>query len=232
MNGSLELLALAMGLFIVSHLALPAAILRHRLTRMLGEWGYLAGYSLISIALLAWMINVYKASPHIEIFTPNTAMRHASLTLMMLASFFLASGLLSRNPSTVQAAKLDWKPQAKGIFKITRHPVMWGFAFWGISHALANGHAAALIFFGGMAVVALGGAMHLDHRKRMLLGDEWIAFEAETSFVPLVAIATGKTRMERGEIPWWQSLIAVGLYIGMIAGHAALGRDVFPLNFF
>ena len=232
MNGSLEILALAMGLFIVSHLVLPAAVLRHPLTRVLGEWGYLVGYSLISVALLAWLINIYKATPYIEIFTPNTAMRHASLTLMMLASFFMAGGLFTRNPSTVQGAKLGWKPQAKGIFKITRHPVMWGVALWGVSHVLANGHAAALIFFGGMAIIAIGGAMHLDHRKRMSLGDEWTAFEAETSFVPLVAIATGKIRMERGEIPWWQSLIAVGLYIGMIAGHAALGRDVFPLNFF
>lgn len=232
MSGTLEILALAMALFIVTHVALPAAGLRAAAVRALGEWGYMAGYSILSIALLTWVIVAYKAAPLVEVLEPNTAMRHASLTAMLLAAFLLIGGMAGRNPSTVQAAKLGWKPRAVGVLKITRHPMMWAVAFWGLSHAMANGHAAALILFGGMTILALAGAWHLDRRKRSSLGDDWLDFEAETSFFPLVAIAAGKTRLERGEIPWWQSLGAVALYIGMLAAHAYFGRDVFPLGFF
>ena len=151
---------------------------------------------------------------------------------MLIASFLIVCGFVGRNPSTVPGAQLGWKPEATGVFKITRHPVMWGVAIWGTSHALANGHGAALVLFGGMALLAILGAWHLDRRKREALGDEWRAFEAETSFVPLMAIAAGRTRMERGDIPGWQTLTAIAVYMLMLFAHARLGRDVFPIGFF
>ncbi len=92
--------------------------------------------------------------------------------------------MTTRNPSTVQAAKLGWKPDASGVFKITRHPVMWAGILWSVAHMLANGDLAAIILFGGIGVLSLLGALHLDRRKRAALGDEWIAFQAETSFIP------------------------------------------------
>jgi uncharacterized membrane protein len=232
MSQGLIPLAIAMALFVGTHIWLPDPPVRRVLARVLTERGYLAAYSLLSIALLAWVINAYKAAPHIEVIVPNTGMRHASLTVMLIASFLLVCGFVQRNPSTVPAAQLGWKPEVKGIFKITRHPVMWGVALWGISHSLANGHAAALILFGGMSVLALVGALHLERRKRATLGDDWMAFEAGTSFVPLFAIAAGRTRMERGEIPWWQTLLAIAVFAGMLYVHARLGRDVFPMQLF
>ncbi len=232
MSGDIGPLALAMALFVGTHIGLPHPNLRKALVGWFGEWGYLAAYSVLSIGLLAWVINAYKAAPHIELFSPNVAMRHASLTLMLIASFLLVCGFAQRNPSTVPAAKLGWRPADRGIFKITRHPVMWGVAFWGCSHALANGHVAALILFGGMALLAILGAAHLDWRKRRALGEDWLAFEAKTSFVPLVAIAAGRVRTERGDIPWWQSLLTVAVYAFMLFAHARLGRDVFPLGIF
>ena len=230
MSQALGPLVVAMVLFAGTHVALPHPPLRAGLVKVLGERGYLAAYSVLSIALLAWVINAYKAAPHIDALVPNTGLRHASLTVMLIASFFLVCGFVQRNPSTVPAAQLGWKPEAAGIFKITRHPVMWAVALWGVSHALANGHAAALILFGGMALLALVGAWHLDQRKRAAMGDEWLAFEAGTSFVPLVAIGAGRARMERGDIPWWQTFLAVALWVGMLFVHAWLGRDVFPLH--
>jgi len=226
------MLALAMALFVGTHIGLPEPKLRNAVTARIGENGYLAVYSVLSIVLLAWVIIAYKAAPYVEIWIANTGMRHASLSLMLIAAFFLITGMTTRNPSTVQAAKLGWKPDASGVFKITRHPVMWAGILWSVAHMLANGDLAAIILFGGIGVLSLLGALHLDRRKRAALGDEWAAFQAETSFIPLGAIATGRTRMERGEIPWWQSLGAVVLYIAMLFVHARLGYDVFPLAFF
>ncbi len=199
-------LFLAMGLFAVSHVVLPILPLRSALISVLGEQLYLAFYSILSIGLLAWVIMAYKAAPKVELFEPNTAMRHASLTLMLMSSFFTVAGIASRNPSLVPAEKLGWRPEAKGIFNITCHPLMWGIALWGFSHALANGHAAALALFGGMAALAVAGALHIDFRKRKTLGDTWLDFEKQTSFIPLAAIAAGRIRMEKGEIFWWQNV--------------------------
>ncbi|MEK9751924.1 MAG: NnrU family protein [Rhodospirillaceae bacterium] len=231
MSQGLAPLVVAMVLFVGTHIVLPDPQVRRVLVRVLREKSYLAAYSVLSIGLLAWVVNTYKLAPHVEALVPNTGMRHASLTVMLVASFFLVCGFAQRNPSTVPAAQLGWKPEAKGIFKMTRHPVMWGVALWGVSHALANGHAAALILFGGMALLALAGAWHLDRRKRLALGEDWLAFEAATSFVPLGAIVTGRARMERGDIPWWQSLLTVIVWVAMLFVHAWLGRDVFPLHF-
>ena len=108
---------------------------------------------------------------------------------------------------------------------------MWGIALWGFSHALANGHAAALALFGGMAALAVAGALHIDFRKRETLGDTWLDFEKQTSFIPLAAIAAGRIRMEKGEIFWWQTLLAVAVYVGLLKVHGELGREIFPIWF-
>ena len=166
-----------MSLFAVSHVVLPILPLRSALINVLGEQLYLAFYSILSIGLLIWVTMAYKAAPTVELFEPNTAMRHASLMLMLMSSFLTVAGIASRNSSLVPAEKLGWRPEAKGGFKITRHPLMWGIALWGFSHAIANGHAAALALFGGMAALAVAGALRIDFRKHETLGDTWLDFE-------------------------------------------------------
>ncbi|MBT6884905.1 MAG: hypothetical protein HOA30_12735, partial [Rhodospirillaceae bacterium] len=46
------------------------------------------------------------------------------------------------------------------------------------------------------------------------------------------ALLAGRTKVEKGEVRWWQSLLTVALYMGMLWAHAAADRDVFPLGFF
>ena len=229
MTGTLFALVISSVLFVGSHIVLPMASVRTRLVGGIGEAGYMIGYSVLSIALLAWMILAFTAAPEVILYEPGTAMRHSSLTLMLIASFLFVGGTFSRNAGTVQGAKLGWDPEIRGIFKITRHPVMWSVALWGISHMLANGRLAAWVFFGAMTVLALAGAAHIDRRKRVAMGEVWENFEASTSFWPLGAIAMGRTRMEKGEIPWWQTLLAIVIYVGMLIGHEWAGRVVFPI---
>ena len=85
MSQGLMPLAIAMALFVGAHIWLPDPPVRRAFTRVLTERGYLAAYSVLSIALLAWVINAYKAAPMIEAIVPNTGMRHASLTVMLIA---------------------------------------------------------------------------------------------------------------------------------------------------
>ena len=232
MNESILHLAVAMGAFVASHIVMSISPVRAPLVNAIGEWGFKAVYSIISVALLAWVIMAYGVAPKNELFEPGTAMRHASLTMMLLAAFFLVCGYTTPNPGIMGMEAAGLKSGAKGVLKITRHPVMWGVALWGTSHVLGNGHAAALTLFGGMVALALVGAAHIDVKRRETYEQAWSDYEAETSFWPLAALLAGRTKVEKGEVRWWQSLLTVALYMGMLWAHAAADRDVFPLGFF
>ena len=151
---------------------------------------------------------------------------------MILATFFIIAGYSTPNPGIMGMEQTGLENGTKGILKITRHPVIWGIALWGISHVLGNGHLAALIFFGGFSVLALTSAHHIDRRRQAKYGDAWRTYKEQTSFWPLGAIIMGRTRVERGEIPWWQTLLSIIAYVCMIWGHAYMGRSVYPKSIF
>jgi len=232
MSSNIYSLGIASALFIASHLGMSMSAVRTPLIGRLGPLGFKVLYSLVSLWIFTWMVNAYMQAPRIELFSPSMANQHWSLTMMLLAAFMVVAGFTTASPTAMGGEEKGFSTGPRGIVKITRHPVMWGFALFGIAHVVANGHLAALLFFGALVGLALSGAWHIDARRRAVHGEAWADFEAETSFVPLVAIATGRTRVEKGEIKWWQSLLAVGLYIGMLAAHAQAGRDVFPMGFF
>ncbi|MBT3768181.1 MAG: NnrU family protein [Rhodospirillales bacterium] len=230
MTGSLWHLALASILFVGSHFVMSSGSIRPRLVSAMGRAPFMIGYSIFSLMSFAWMLWAYQDAPDVVLWIPMTGFKHASLTLMLFACFFIVGGYTTQNPGAINTEDKAVVPSPKGVLKITRHPVMWGIAFWGIAHLLAHGEVAKLILFGTMTVLALAGAYHIDLRRRQNLGDAWRAYEAETSFFPLGAILKGRTRIENREIPLWQTLLTVLLYIGLLYGHnTVLGVNVLPL---
>jgi len=230
MNEYLMQLILASALFVGSHILLAAPVYRSALCKRLGEWGFRGLYSLISIALMAWMIKAYTNAPDTPLWDAPKFFTHGSLSLTLIAIFLIVCGYTTPNPGIMGMEKSGLKSGARGVLKITRHPVMWGVALWSIAHALSNGHLSALIFYGSLAVLALAGASHLDHKKTAQLGDDWRAYMAVTSHVPLAAIMTGRTRVEKGEIRWWQTVLSVLIYAGLLFGHDQFfGPYVLPL---
>ena len=73
----------------------------------------------------------------------------------------------------------------RGVFAITRHPMMWGFALWAVVHALVNPTPASLVVSATIAILALGGAAGQDMQEaevdRRAVG---ASGEAATAFVP------------------------------------------------
>ena len=114
---------------------------------------------------MVWMIKAYGDAPRTILWDAHTAIRHGSLTVMLIAIFFVVCGVTSPNPGIMDMERKGLSSGAVGILKITRHPVMWGTALWGISHGLANGHLEGIVFFGSLSVLALVGASHIDFRK-------------------------------------------------------------------
>ena len=212
-------LALASAAFVGVHY-LSSTPLRAALVKALGENAYLGLYSLLSLAALGWMIWAYVHAP-LAILWPG--LRHLPAAVMPFALVLLACGLMTPNPSAVgQQGALASPDAVRGMLRVTRHPMRWGIALWGLAHLLARGDAAALIFFGGIALLALTGTRAIDARKAAALGEDWARFAAATSNVPFAAIVAGRNAFRPGEIGWTKMLTGLALYAVLLFAHPYL----------
>lgn len=209
----------ATAAFLLTHLA-SSTPLRPALIGAIGEKGYRALYTVAAFATLIWMVYSYNRAP-VQPLWPGLKLLPA--IFMPVAFILLACGVLSRNPTMVGAEKLlKSEDPARGIIRVTRHPVMWGIGLWAAAHLLARGDLKSVVFFGGLLVLALAGAAALDARKAKTLGEDWKRFAAVTSHLPLAAIASGRNRVKWKEIGWRNPVIGIALYVAFFAGHAWL----------
>ncbi len=185
---------LAISLFLLAHAVPPAPPVRRRLVSLLGRGMYLASYSLLSIALLAWVVSTALRAPHILLWAPANWQSAVSAVAMPLAFWFLIAGLCAANPLSISLRRRDPSGPLPPIARITRHPVIWGFLVWAGAHVPPNGDVVSLIVFGGMTALAAAGIPGLDRRARQRLGNpQWRALSRSTSVIPLAAILSGKT---------------------------------------
>lgn len=217
--------------FVVSHMVLSAGPVRHRLVEKAGLRLFLVLYSVIAIAIFWPMIKAYIDAPVVTVWHPSTALRHIGVAVMIPACLLLVAGLAGDNPSMVSlTCRAGKRPAAHGIYRITRHPVMWAAGLWALCHLLAVGTLSAIVFFGSLAVLGLAGTVHIDHRKTRQTGDAWQAFMAETSSVPFLAIAQGRQRVVWREIGFVRPGLAGVLYALMILLHErVIGLSPLPL---
>lgn len=209
----MEMLVAATGVFLGTHFV-SGTPLRPALISAIGIWPYRAAYSLVALVTLAWMAWAYSAAPYIQLWA---GMRALPYILMPLAFALIACGYY-RNPTAVGAEKLlRSEDPARGVIRITRHPIMWGIILWAAAHIVARGDLKSLVFFGGLLLVALGGTLSMDARKSREPG--WPRFAALTSHVPFVAIAQGRNRLDWGEIGWLRPAIGLALFFGILLFH-------------
>jgi len=205
--------------FLATHFV-SSTPLRPLLAQAIGERGYLLAYSLVAFAALGWMIWAFIRVPP-EPLWPG--LRLAPAMLMPFSFILLACGLLSRNPTLVGAEKLLKQPEAaRGMLRVTRHPMMCGFMLWAAAHILARGELKATVFFGAFLALAVLGALAIDRRKARTLGEDWRRFAAVTSYVPFVAIAQGRNRFVAAEIGWRNPAIGLALYAAFLWLHPML----------
>ena len=213
-------LILAAVAFLATHY-IASTPLRATLVATLGK-AYLALYSLLAFATLGWMIWAFYHAPFINLWYA-VALRPVPLVVMPFALVFMVCGVLSPNPTAVGRERLlEADAPARGIVRITRHPLMWGFALWSASHIVARGDAAAVIFFGAFLVLALTGTWLIDRRKAATLGDAWRRFAAVTSNVPFMAIAGGRNQLKVLEIGGWKILLGLAAYVALLLLHYRL----------
>lgn len=209
----------AAAAFLATHFV-PSTPLRALLVRALGEKFYTGLYSLVSLLMIAWLVSAYNRAPLEPLWV---GLRWLPAVAMPFAFVLLACGVLARNPTAVGSDKLLKHPEpARGIIRVTRHPVMWTFILWSLAHILARGEFWACVFFGAFLLLAALGAILMDERKARTLGEDWRRFAAVTSYFPFLAILQGRNRFDAREIGLRNPAIGLALYALIFWFHPAL----------
>jgi uncharacterized membrane protein len=156
--------------------------LRAPMVRRLGELPFRATYSVVSLITFGAMIYFYRIiGREPALWDAGEAGWIAGTILMWIGSILFAGSFIG-NPSLPGARGPRGGP--RGVFLLTRHPMMWGFALWGIVHLMILGMPKALVFDGAIIFLALVGAVAQDRKKAVAMGEAWHEWTAQTAFVP------------------------------------------------
>ena len=156
--------------------------LRAPLVRRLGERPFALVYSVIALATFGAMIYYYRVIGREPQLWPVSDAYWIIGTLLMWLGSVLFVGSFAGNPALRGARGPSGPP--RGVFAITRHPMMWGFALWGIVHLMVVATPMALVLDISIIFLALVGSAMQDRKKKRLLGDRWYQWSAQTAFVP------------------------------------------------
>ena len=157
----------ALLVFLLSHAIPVRPPVRPWLVARLGLRGYFAAYSLLSIAVLAWLIVAAGRAPYVQVIPPLPLLRWVPLIAMYPVCVLIVGGMWRRNPLSfggIGPGAFD--PQAPGLLAMTRHPLLAALMLWSLAHLLANGDLAHVVLFGLFAGFAAMGMGLIDRRKR------------------------------------------------------------------
>lgn len=228
---ALSSLILATLAFAGGHFLLSSTPVRGPLVRMIGENLFRAVYSVLMIAAFVWMIRAYNVAPYHRIWDVGIAGPPVILILTYFATIFFLCSVTTRNPTMAGMDALHHEvAPGKGIYSIVRHPMLAAFALWSAAHLFVRGDVAAIVFFGGIWVLATFGMIHIDSRRRAKADNAWRAFEAGTSRIPFRAILEGRRSLVMRDVGWWRIIVGTLLYCVFLYLHEnVFGMHLFPV---
>jgi len=114
---------------------------------------------------------------------------------MLLAAILLMGSLIG-NPALPNPGSPAVVPaEMRGVYAVTRHPMKWAFALWGLRHIAIYPVRANIILAAAIIILALVGAALQDRKKEALQPDTWPAWESRTSYWPFAAILSCRARL-------------------------------------
>jgi uncharacterized membrane protein len=190
-------------LFVGSHFLMSHS-LRAPLVRRFGANGFMAIYSIVSLATFVWMIFAFLGAPKADIFWPVGDVAWVIASSLTLVAAVLFSGSFIRNPSLPGMPDALAAQTPSGVFKATRHPMMWGFALWGIGHILVAPRIDNFIFAGSLVFLALVGSKAQEIKKTRLMGGQWVSWLRRTHFFvrPAALLRVGIGPWVAGTVIW------------------------------
>lgn len=181
--------------FVGTHVLLSHP-LRRTIVAAIGEGAFLGLYAIVAAVTLTGLVLAYQAAPASAPLWVAGDGLWAIATAVMLGASVLLVGSLVGNPAFPNPGVATPGPaEARGVYAITRHPMMWAIALWGLCHIAVYPLPANIIVAAAMVVLALGGARLQDRKKEALQPDTWRPWEAKTSYWPFAAIASGRARL-------------------------------------
>ena len=179
-------LLLAVGIFLAAHMIPAIRPVRAGLVRAMGEAAYLVGYSVVSLAVIVWMVRAYSAAPYVELWPAMEWARWLAVGVMAPACVLIVAGMASPNPFSLGWGRKGFDPARPGIVGVSRHPAIWGLGLW-------------------------AGPLSLDAKRRRVLGVE--AFGQLKADVARTAVSTalvqaGPWRIGGG-LALWAGLLSV-----------------------
>ena len=224
---TLTLIVLFSVLFAVTHLVLSHGPIREGSVKSIGEWPFRGLYSLIAFltlgpAAVLWWQNRHLGAVLWELpFWPE---RIIAGLLVFFGLFLFFQLLATPSPASMMPAKNE----ARGVLRITRHPMNMGITMWALAHLLANGTVGDVAFFGSFVVVGVLGPYHMDARLKKTRGEDFIEFCKQTSVMPFSAILGRRNRLALDELSFPLALLAVIAFVVLTIFHSRFfGGELF-----
>jgi uncharacterized membrane protein len=136
----------------------------------------------------------------------------AIASLITLVAAVLLAGSFIGNPALPDPrAKALAARAPAGVFRVTRHPMMWSFTLWAIAHLLVSPTPRQVVLAGAIGLLALAGSHMQDRKKAVLMGAAWSDWLAKTSYWPRFGNLAGA-----GLVPWLSGIL---LWLAASWGH-------------
>ncbi len=211
--------------FFVSHRLPLRPAVRARLVGVLGRRGFTIAYSVLSLAVLAWLIVAAAQAPYVAIWSSARWQAWVPLVAMAAVCLILCFGIARPNPLSFGGARNEsFDPAHPGIVRWMRHPLLVGLALWAGAHLVANGDLSHVILFGLFTGFAMLGMRIVDRRRQRALGAEhWASLRQQIALGPRIP------HPESWSGVGIRLLLAVVIYLVLLALHpVVLGVSPLP----
>ena len=183
----------AISAFIAGH-ELLSHPLRAPMVARFGNRGFLVVYSLVAVVTLGITVQIWRSISADRLWTVPEWMHIVAVIAMAFAAILFVGSVTSPNPA-LMGMPAGGPP--RGVQRITRHPMMWSFAIWGIVHVVLSADSRTIVLGSGIAVLALFGAAMQDRKKRAQ-DPAYGNHMAATGFVPFEAQLHGRAAWNTG----------------------------------
>lgn len=221
MDAKLITLAAANAAFVGSHFAMSHP-LRAPMVKALGAGGFTLAYTAVSFATLGWVAHAFALAPGADLPGSGEAGWIAASVLTWLAMVLLAGSLIGNPALPTPMAETQARAEPKGVFRVTRHPMMWGIGLWAASHLILFWSTRTMITALAMGTLALVGARLQDGKKAALMGEAWGEWSGKTAYWPRLGALprVGAVPLALGTALWlagtwlhlWQAGIPAGVW--------------------
>ena len=206
------LLILAALFWVGWHVGVAGTSLRDQVVARVGQTPFMIIFSVGSVLSIILLVTAYNAAPFVGLWAVPGWLRWL-LALVMLPAFILFIASVTAPNPTSAGQKLG-EAGPRGITRVTRHPMLWSFAVWGLVHVVGNGDLASLLFFGAFALTALVGMPSIDAKLAKRDPAAWARLVAGSSIIPFA-----KGWPDWAEIGTRPLIFGLVLWVGLLAAH-------------